>query len=201
MNGLVQEISTTAVRLVHALQATDSIDIRIAVLKQVARQYGSVGYPGFLKLLITIEESQSAAAKNVVADTLYWCLRRDDLPSGALSAWGCQPACMETFTPGFFSRPPSRNLGPVEYLMVWCFQRTQRKNLSLDTFAYCLVHLIQLVNIHGEAGTLYIQRLEAQLASDIDGAFTSSTKGYLRDLVTRWQQGEQPQQLVQNIIT
>ena len=193
-------IGITVTKLVHALRSATSIDVRIAVLKRVAKQYGDVGYPGFLKLLITIAESENENANRLIADTLFHCLQREDVPSGVLSAWGCQASHMDVFTPGTFSRPPNRNLGPVEYLLVWSLQRTQRRKLNLTACAYALYHLLVLVNHNTQSAQLYIARLNQLLSSDIDGTFTANTKHHLGKIVNSWSRNDSPQRIVSHLV-
>src|SRR5581483_1297808 len=78
----------SAARLVQLLESTADTEVCLAVLNQLNRRFGEQGYPGFLKLLLTVAESSHARARQRLADCIALGLRRGDAPSGVLTSWG-----------------------------------------------------------------------------------------------------------------
>lgn len=189
-----------AARLVSGLQATDDPELRLAMLKRLARRFGELGYPGFLKLLLVVAESDDATARRCVADTLALGLRRMDLPSGQLTSWGGSIAwpALQTFPGGtiggahFVNTAPQRQLGPIEYFTVWFCQRTQRPYLGEHAFRDSLTKLISLIDCSREARELYPLKIESDLATGPEGAYTRQARERLGAIVGAWKRGEPP---------
>ena len=100
-----------------------------------------------------VAESDDGDTKRLLADTVVTALRRSDLPGGALSSWGATRLpenvtgmSAGALAGGFFGSSPRRMLGPVEYLVVWHLQRTQRTSLGADAFRRHLALLVDLLN-------------------------------------------------------
>ena len=109
-----------------------------------------------------------------------------DLPGGALSSWGATrlpestgPLAASALSGHFFGATPRRLLGPVEYLVVWHLQRTQRVTLGIGTFQQALAKLIGL--------------LDAQ--NELEGAYTRTTREHLAALARAWQAGLPPEDI------
>lgn len=197
-------LRTAADRLVSALAAHTDPEYRLTVLKRVARRLGEDAYPMFLRVLGVVAESEDERAKRLLAETFGTALRRMDLPGGALSSWGATrlPDNVTTMAAGslsgqFFGATPRRLLGPVEYLVVWHLQRTQRLVLGADAFHTALTNLIDLLNHSQDARILYPQKLAADAASELEGAYTRITRERLAAVAAAWKAGLSPAEVAQ----
>lgn len=186
----------SAARLVQMLESPTEAEACLAVLKQLTRRFGDHGFPGFLKLLLTVAESSNEAARRKLADAVALGLRRGDAPSGVLTSWGAtrfwsdqQPLHARMLPGNLLSAPPRRQLDPIEYLTVWFSQRTHRPYLSEATYHECLIRLLALFNGSPQAREWYPLKIEADLAG-IEGAFTRQTRQRLSLLVDAWKQGQ-----------
>jgi hypothetical protein len=199
-----EQLRDAAGRLVAALGAHDDPEYRLAVLKRLSRRLGEDQYPMFLRLLGVVAESDDREAKRLLADTVATALRRADLPGGALSSWGATrlPDDVTGLTAGalsghFFGASPRRMLGPVEYLLVWHLQRTQRTSLGVDTFRTQLARLVDLLDHSPEARQLYPQKLAADAQNELEGAYTRATRTRLAAIAAAWQAGRTPEEVAQ----
>ncbi|WP_202841397.1 hypothetical protein [Luteimonas saliphila] len=202
-----EQLRDAAGRLVSALAAHDDPEYRLAVLKRLSRRLGEDHYPMFLRLLGVVAESDDHVAKRLLADTVATALRRADLPGGALSSWGATrlPDDVTGLPVGalsghFFGASPRRMLGPVEYLLVWHLQRTQRTSLGVDTFRRQLALLVDLLNHSDEARALYPQKLAADALNELEGAYTRATRERLAAIARAWRAGESPEAVAQAAI-
>ena len=116
----------SAARLVQMLESATDPELCLAVLKHLTRRFGDHGFPGFLKLLLTVAESSNELAHRKLAEAVALGLRRGDAPSGVLTSWGAtrfwsdqQPLRAGMLPGNLFSAPPRRQLDPIEYLTVW----------------------------------------------------------------------------------
>jgi hypothetical protein len=196
-----ESLRTAAARLVALLGAHDDDEYRLTVLRRLARRLGEDRYPLFLRMLTVVAESEDEAAKRLLADTFGAALRRMDLPGGALSSWGAtrlpdaQTLDVNALSGGFFGASPRRLLGPVEYLTVWHLQRTQRQLLGADSYRNTLALLVDLFNHGDEARRLYPQKLAADAANELEGAYTRVTRDSLAAIAGAWQAGKPPQEV------
>jgi len=197
-------LRAAASRLVSALAAHADPEYRLAVLKRLARRLGEDQYPLFLRILGVVAESDDTRAHRVLAETFGTALRRMDLPGGALSSWGAtrlpesgQPVAASAFSGQFFGATPQRLLGPVEYLTVWHLQRTQRMVLGADAFRTALARLVSLLNHSEEARTLYPQKLAADAQSEMEGAYTRTTRDRLAAIAAAWAAGRPPEEVAE----
>ena len=186
----------SAGRLVSALLFNRDEDFRLALLKRVARKLGeSDGYPTFIKLLTTISESADEPGKRALAATLGIGLRRNDLPSGQLTAWGASRLWQAGGPAGgqlgsqLFGAAPHRSFGPIEYLTAWFGQGTQRIRLGANTYADTLRSLIDLVNADSDARTLYPRKLEADTLLELEGIYMRGTRDRLATIASAWSAG------------
>jgi hypothetical protein len=195
-------LRTAADRLVSALSAHADPEYRLAVLKRLARRLGEEQYPLFLRIVGVVAESDDARAQRLLAETFGVALRRMDLPGGALSSWGATglprhgaPVAASALSGHFFGAAPRRMLGPVEYLVVWHLQRTQRTALSADGFRSSLARMIGMLNRSDEARTLYPQKLAADAQNELEGAYTRATRDRLAAIAAAWAAGEPPERV------
>jgi hypothetical protein len=201
------QLRQAAARLVSALAAHEDPEYRLALLKRLARRLGDDQYPMFLRLLGVVAESDDARAKRLLADTLATALRRSDLPGGALSSWGATRLpdnvtgmSAGALAGGFFGTASRRLLGPVEYLVVWHLQRTQRLALGQDAFRHHLALLVELAGHSAEAAALYPQKLAADAQNELEGAYTRATRERLAAIARAWQAGLAPAAVAQAAI-
>lgn len=198
-----EALRSAAARLVAALAAHDDEEYRLTVLRRLARRLGEDDYPLFLRLLLVVAESDDAAARQRLAETFGSALRRMDLPGGALSSWGATrlpdsgTLDVNALSGGFFGASPRRLLGPLEYLTVWHLQRTQRIVLGADSYRGALAALVDLFNCSEQARRLYPQRLAAEAANELEGAYTRVTRDSLVAIASAWQAGKPPEQVAQ----
>lgn len=196
-------------RLVGSLESAGSDEARLALLKTLARrlaeQRPGLGYPGFLKLLLTVADSDDAWARKTVADTFALGLKRLDLPSGVLTSWGAGSVFPGT-EPGaaipasviagrLHGTAPRRLLGPVEYLTVWFCQRTQRPYLGPETYESALARLVGLLDHNPEVARLYPLKLSADASEGLNGAYTRATRERLDRLAQAWKERQSPVQI------
>ena len=203
-----EALRTAAARLVSTLAAHEDDEYRLTVLRRLARTLGEERYPLFLRLLTVVAESDDEAAKRLLADAFGAALRRMDLPGGALSSWGATRLPLpEVGSQGtldvsalsgqFFGATPRRLLGPVEYLTVWHLQRTQRIVLGTERYRDTLTRLVELFNHSEQARRLYPQKLAADAANELEGAYTRVTRESLAAIASAWQAGRAPEQVAQ----
>ena len=197
-----EALRAAAARLVAALAAHADPEYRLTVLKRLARRLGEDQYPLFIRILGVVAESEDTRAHRVLAETFGTALRRMDLPGGALSSWGAtrlpdssQPVAASTFSGQFFGGTPQRLLGPVEYLTVWHLQRTQRQALGAEAYRIALARLIALLNHSEEARTLYPQKLAVDAQSEMEGAYTRTTRDRLAAIAAAWAAGLEPREV------
>jgi hypothetical protein len=186
----------SAARLTQLLASRADEEFCLAALKQINRRFGEHGYPGFLKLLLVVAESDHAAARQRLADCLALGLRRGDAPSGVLTSWGAtrfwstQTPMRAGMLPGnILGLAPRRQLDPLEYLTVWYSQRTHRPYLGELTYRECLARLLGLFDSSSTARLWYPLKIEADLAG-IEGAFTRQTRRRLAVIAEGWKQGQ-----------
>lgn len=191
-----------AARLVQALEAAADDELRLLLLKRLARQFGELGYPGFLKLVTIVAESAHDTAQRRLADAFALGLRRLDVPSGQLTSWGggnVWPAVQGDIPAHrlgaayFVNAAPKRQLGPIEYLTVWFCQHTQRPYLSEAGYRDNLARLVGLMNRSPAARELYPRKIEADLATASEGAYTRLTRERLRVLAQAWIEAQPPE--------
>ncbi|WP_133000177.1 hypothetical protein [Luteimonas arsenica] len=197
-------LRTAADRLVSALAAHTDPEYRLAVLKRLARRLGEDQYPLFLRIVGVIAESDDEHAQRLLAETFGTALRRMDLPGGALSSWGATglpdhgaPVAASALSGHFFGATPRRMLGPVEYLVVWHLQRTQRTALSPDGFRTSLARMIAMLNRSEDARSLYPQKLAADAQNELEGAYTRATRDRLAAIAAAWAAGESPERVAE----
>lgn len=195
-------LRAAASRLVSALAAHSDPEYRLTVLKRLARRLGEDQYPLFIRILGVVAESDDSRAHRVLAETFGTALRRMDLPGGALSSWGAtrlpdsrQPVAASALSGQFFGATPQRLLGPVEYLTVWHLQRTQRQPLGAEAFRTALARLIALLNHSEDARTLYPQKLAVDAQSEMEGAYTRTTRDRLAAIAAAWGAGLSPEEV------
>ncbi|HEY4531384.1 MAG TPA: hypothetical protein VIG97_13850, partial [Luteimonas sp.] len=195
-------LRTAADRLVSALSAHADPEYRLAVLKRLARRLGEDQYPLFLRIVGVVAESDDERAQRLLADTFGTALRRMDLPGGALSSWGATglpdqsaPLAASALSGHFFGATPRRMLGPVEYLVVWHLQRTQRTALSAEGLQASLARMITMLNRSEDARLLYPQKLAADAQNELEGAYTRATRERLAAIAAAWAAGEAPERV------
>jgi hypothetical protein len=186
----------SAARLMQLLELDTDEEALLAVLKQLNRRFGEHGYPGFLKLLLIIAESEHSLARQRLADCMALGVRRGDAPSGVLTSWGAtrfwsaQGSLHAGMLPGnMLGVAPRRQLDPLEYLTVWFSQRTHRPYLGELTYRDCVTKLLSLFDTSAMARLWYPLKIEADLAG-IEGAFTRQTRRRLAVIAAGWKQGE-----------
>lgn len=191
----------SAARLAQMLEHVADPEVSLAVLKQLNRRFGEQGYPGFLKLLLVVAQSDHGGAQRRLADCMALGLRRGDAPSGVLTSWGAtrfwstpMPLHAGMLPGNIQGVAPRRQLDPLEYLTVWFSQRTHRPYLAEHTYRECLTLLLRLFDSSAEARRWYPLKIEADLAG-IEGAFTRQTRQRLGVIAAGWKQG-QPVNLV-----
>ncbi len=186
----------SAARLTQLLERGADEEFALAVLKQLNRRFGEHGYPGFLKLLLIVAESEHGVARQRLADCMALGVRRGDAPSGVLTSWGAtrfwsvQTPLHAGMLPGnILGVAPRRQLDPLEYLTVWFSQRTHRPYLGELSYRECVTKLLGLFNTSAVARLWYPLKIEADLAG-IEGAFTRQTRRRLAVIAAGWKQGE-----------
>lgn len=199
-----EALRTAADRLVSALAAHTDPEYRLAVLKRLARRLGEDQYPLFLRIVGVVAESDDERAQRLLAETFGTALRRMDLPGGALSSWGATglpdhgaPVAASALSGHFFGATPRRMLGPVEYLVVWHLQRTQRTALSAEGFRTSLARMIAMLNRSEDARSLYPQKLAADAQNELEGAYTRATRDRLAAIAAAWAAGESPERVAE----
>lgn len=197
-----------AARLASVVRCAGSADEAGAILRQTVRMLGGVGYPGFLKILKIIAESDNEVAKYNVARAIGVCLQRSDLPAGELTSWGAsslhagdEPISADELIFQSGSVAPRRSFGPIEYVTVWYCQGTQRPYLSYAVCREVLFHIIALCNYDATAARIYPVKLESELAAGPDGAYTRETRNCLRCLAAHWKKGEPPAVVVSQALS
>lgn len=210
-SSTVEEVAATwreaAARLATAVNSTTDHEIKVALLRRLTRQLGRLGYPAFLKLLLIIAASDDTRAKQGLAEVIAHALQYQNMPDGPLTAWGASHiwTSQDTISAGqlpghMFGSAPQRQYGPVEYLTVWYGQKTQRPYLSEALYRDALTHLIGLINHSPNARRLYPARIENDLATSVEGAYTRQTRARLATLACAWKQQQNPNAIAYLVI-
>ncbi len=189
-----------AARLVHALETAESDEVKLALLNSVAARLGAVGFPAFIKLLVMVSDSGYQKGQRLLADSLVLGVKRSDLPSGDLTAWGVDHAATmdKPFLAGDIQRfaSPRRKFDPIEYLVVWRCQKTQHPYLSDDIFAETLLGLIKLLSHNAEACQVYPAKIQDDLDRSLEGAYMSRSRLCLQALSSTWCENSLPEEVV-----
>jgi hypothetical protein len=198
---------TMANRLCGAMRLINDDDTRLSVLKAMVNRLGTDAYPALIKLLTIVAESSDADAKRRLAQTLGFAAQRSDLPKGELNAWGLTqyigsgltsestPVNAGSFLRSYLAGSATRGLGPIEYLIVWYSQKTQRPYLGEAVFMDSLVKLIKLINVDPQAARIYANAILMDLDSRTEGAFTRLTQLRLTDTARAWLGGSVPEDI------
>lgn len=193
---------TRAARLAAVLKEVASVDVRLAVLKRLSDRMDDPGYPGLLKLLMTVAESDDLAARQSLAETLAIALQRLDPPTGELTAWGSGSSWNDiAIQPGHWldiqtlSNTPVRRFGPIEYLVVWYSQKTQRPYLSQEAYLVSVERLVELINHSPLGKQLYPAKILSDLEHGQEGNYSRRSRTSLTQLARSWQAGEPPRQV------
>jgi len=188
-----------ASRLSAILKQVDSADVRIAVLKRLSERMDDPGYPGLIKLLMIVAESDDHVARQRLADTLGVALQRLDLPTGELTAWGSgsnwNDLAIESghrLNIQALSSTPVRRFGPIEYLVVWYCQKTQRPYLSQTAYLTAVSRLVELVNHSDAARRLYPAKILSDLDHGREGNYSRRSRASLAGLARAWEHGRSP---------
>ncbi|MDT0498227.1 hypothetical protein RM530_12745 [Algiphilus sp. W345] len=200
-----------AARLAEGLHQSPDDETRLAVLKRVCRRFGYLGYPGFLKLMLIVADSDNTPAKRDLAAALALALKRHDLPTGQLTSWGTtdlwkasgdntRAISASVLNGQHLGVAPRRSFGPLEYLTVWYCQRTQRPYLSDSGYHDAVVKLVGLLNNSDDARGLYPIKIETDLATEPEGAYTRQTRSRLGTLASAWKRGDGPLQVADQLI-
>ena len=200
---------TKASHLARVLKEVDSADVRLAVLKRLGDRMNEPGYPGLLKLMMILAESEDWTARQRLAETIGTALQRLDLPTGELTAWGSGTGWHDlTIQPGQWldvqalsaSAAPVRRFGPIEYLVVWYCQKTQRPYLSDEAYLKAVSQLIDLFNQSYISRQLYPAKILVDLEHGQEGNYSRRSRASLTRLATRWQAGDTPYQVAASSI-
>lgn len=189
-------------RFAFVLSQVQSAEIRLGVLKRLCEKVDEPGFPGLLKLMMTIAESDHQTAKQALAETIALALQRLDLPHGELTAWGTGTDWNDIATKPAdwlhiqrLSRAPIRKFGPIEYLAVWYCQKTQRPYLSQEAYIKAIQQLVHLVNCNELASRLYPAKILSDLDHGQEGNFSRRSRECLGRLAHNWLEGKPPQQV------
>jgi len=191
------DLRAAARALLHSLAACPTEELRVAVLKRVAKRLGDANYPVFVKLLAVVGESDDAPAKRLLAETLVCALTRGDMPTGSLTGWGSAgswAASTSAALPAssFLRAVPRRQFDPVEYLTTWFGQSTDRVRLRPDLYRSALHALVALFDAHPAGARLYQSKLRADAANQPEGTFAQATRERLMEIARDWAAGYLP---------
>lgn len=194
-----------AERLMAVLGTLQDDALKVSLLNKIAKNNHDLAFPGFLKLLLIVAESDSDNARNTLSDTLASALDRREMPTGELSAWGTRHLWNKeivgrsSFSISSLNTVQPRHLAPVEYLTVWYCQSTQRPFLSKESYQASLVNLIHLISCNATAKQVYPQRILEELLTAPEGAFTRQTQCRLAILAEAWLAGESPEKIAEAV--
>ena len=188
------DILSAARALVHSLAASADAELRVAILKRVARRLGDANYPVFIKLLTVVGDSDDRAAKRLLADTLAFAMMRGDVPSGSLTGWGSAGSWAGTASgalpaSSFLRVVPRRQFDPIEYLTAWFSQSTDRVRLRPEVYASALAALVKLFDAHPAGARSYQSKLRADAAHQPEGTFAEATRTRLFEIACDWERG------------
>lgn len=190
---------TRASRLAAVLKQVESVDVRVAVLKRLSDRMDDPGYPGLLKLLMIIAECDDREARRRLADTLGFALQRLDLPTGELTAWGSGASWSDLAIEAghrlniqALSSTPVRRFGPIEYLVVWYCQKTQRPYLSQAAYLTTVRRLVELIDHSETARRLYPAKILSDLEHGQEGNYSRRSRQSLGCLARAWREGRSP---------
>jgi len=191
------DILSAARALMHSLAACGDVELRVAVLKRVARCLGDANYPVFIKLLTVVGDSDDRMAKRLLADTLAFAMMRGDVPSGSLTGWGSAGSWAASASgalpaSSFLRVVPRRQFDPIEYLTAWFSQSTDRVRLRREIYECALTALVKLFDVHPAGARSYQSKLKADAANQPEGTFAEATRMRLFEIASDWERGAEP---------
>lgn len=175
--------------LVCLLEAAPHPEDRAQVLLKLSRGVGDAWYPLYIKLLVVIGESAPLAAQALVADAVAHGLQHGQTAGGTLGSWGVPvplPAAIAAASRGFLRMSAARVLDPLAYLTVWFSQSTSRQPLPIETFEKSLAAVLSLFEASASARSIYQAKLQADVASSAEGAYSATSLLRLNRLVADW---------------
>lgn len=170
-----------AQHLVDALARLDSVDPRIDLIESLCERLDGALYPAFVQVLCLVERDGSAAARELMTDTLLHAIVTRRLPSGRVTAWGSS-----VHSDGF-SLTRSRSLGPIEYLCAWRAQPSELPHLGQRAFRTAVGAVVRLVSADPRARRLYCEKLMADVRDPLEGDFARWTRYALGAMAEAWQ--------------
>lgn len=177
--------------LVDGCSALNSGEQRVRLMEQLCISLGDNLYPAFLKILCAVGDHGDQDAQALVAEALVHALSTGRLPSGKLGAWG------GSSSNGAAPFGHTRSLGPVEYLCAWYAQSGGGQSLPANTFDRTARTLLSLISMAAEAKALYCAKLQADVEDPLSGSLSKSTRLALAQLITSWQEGLDPEVVVE----
>ena len=184
-----QDLVALTSRYVSRLQRAEPA-YRHALVRRVVQRMGVEGYPVFLKMLMTVGAIGDRQAQDLVNDTMLYAVERNELPTGVLSAWGGTAGLQDAARRGY---------GPIEYLVAWRLQPTQRQPLSQPVFSQSMAGLLNLFRKNSRLTGLYSQKLLADAQNPLEGGYTAEVREQLLALGQAWQAGEPTAAIVDGV--
>ena len=175
--------------LVRLLETAPHSEDRAQVLLNLTRGVGDAWYPLYIKLLAVIGESAPVAAQALVCDAVAHGLQHGQMAGGTLGSWGVPiqlPAVVATAGRGFLRMSAARVLDPLAYLTVWFSQSTSRQPLPIETFEKSLASVLRMFEASASARSIYQAKLQGDVASSAEGAYSATSLLRLSRLVADW---------------
>jgi hypothetical protein len=175
--------------LVRILHSEPRLEDRSQVLLKLNRELGDSWFPIYLKLLVVIGESAPPAAQTLVADAVAHGLQHGQTAGGTLGSWGVPtplPMALAAAGKGFLRMSAARALDPLAYLIVWYSQSTSRERLPVDAFEKSLAAVLRLFDASAQARAIYQAKLQADVASSTEGAYSATSLLRIDVLVKAW---------------
>jgi hypothetical protein len=183
------QFGAAAHSLVSLLEAAPHPEDRAQLLLKLSRAVGDPWYPLYIKLLVVIGESAPLAAQAIVADAVAHGLQHGQTAGGTLGSWGVpvqMPAAIAAASRGFLRMSAARVLDPLAYLTVWFSQSTSRQPLPGETFEKSLTAVLRVFEASAAARSIYQAKLQADVASAAEGAYSATSLLRLNRLVADW---------------
>lgn len=174
----------------HGLQTDEE---RVRFMDRICLLLGDQLYPAFLQVLCIVGDRGDEPARRAVARTMVHAVATGRMPAGRLHAWGGHAMAGR-------QEVASRSLGPIEYLCAWHAQQSGPAPLPVAAFDRAARAILSLVSSEPQARDLYCAKLRQDIDDPLGGSLTRTTRAALSALVSTWEAGGSPEDVVQSLL-
>lgn len=159
-------------------------------LRHLNSELGDEHFPALIKLVCIIGQSSDVRAKQVLSHGLATTLKRGDMPSGSVSAWGSAGLAERPSSSVAGDGRPRHRLDPIEYLCAWYAQTTHHSLLSKDVFRQSVHDVVSVFDHSPDEARLYREKLAADISALPEGALNRRARDSIKRILHSWEAGE-----------